>query len=128
MGIILSVHFTFIRVSSKCYLKRGIMDTKSKKGRPAASISARENQLINYAVLLAEKQLLEGTASAQVITHFLKLGTTIAQLEKEKLIAEQRLLEARAEALAKEESLERLFKEATEAMRSYRSELHDEED
>ena len=52
---------------------------------PATSVEARENQLISLAVDLAERQLSEGTASSQVITHYLKLGTTKDRLEKEKL-------------------------------------------
>ena len=58
---------------------------ETRKIRPALSPEARENQLIDLAVNLAEQQLLDGTASSQVITHFLKLGTTRAELEKEKL-------------------------------------------
>lgn len=37
--------------------------------RPALTPEARENQLISLASDLAEKQLREGTASSQVITH-----------------------------------------------------------
>lgn len=48
----------------------------SKKMRPALTPEARENQMISLAVDLAEQQLRDGTASSQVITHFLKLGTT----------------------------------------------------
>ena len=66
----------------------------SKKGRPALSPDARENQLISLAVDLAEKQLREGTASSQVITHFLKQSTAKAELEKEKLRKENLLLVA----------------------------------
>ena len=40
-----------------------------RKIRPALTPEARENQMIALAVDLAEKQLLEGTASSQVITH-----------------------------------------------------------
>ena len=47
---------------------------ETRKIRPALSPEARENQLIDLAVNLAEQQLLDGTASSQVITHFLKLG------------------------------------------------------
>ena len=54
----------------------------TKKIRPAMSPEARENQMIALAVDLAEKQLLEGTASSQVITHYLKLGTTKEKIER----------------------------------------------
>ena len=70
-----------------------------KKMRPALTPEARENQLISLAVDLAERQLLEGTASSQVITHYLKLGSTKERLEKEKLIEENKLLRAKTENL-----------------------------
>ena len=59
--------------------------SSSRKGRPALTPEARENQMIALAVDLAEQQLLDGTATSQVITHYLKLGSTKERLEKEKL-------------------------------------------
>ncbi len=44
---------------------------------PATTPEEREKQVINYAYELAEKQMLAGTASSQVITHFLKRSTAI---------------------------------------------------
>ena len=67
-----------------------VRENKSNK-RPALTPEARENQMIALAVNLAEKQLQEGTASSQVITHFLKLGSTKERLEKEKLEEENKL-------------------------------------
>ena len=58
-------------------------ETKAKRMRPAETPEGRENQLISLAVDLAEKQLMEGTASSQVITHYLKLGSTKERIEKE---------------------------------------------
>lgn len=91
----------------------------TKKIRPALSPEARENQMISLAVDLAEQQLLAGTASSQVITHFLKLGTTIAKLEKEKLEKENKLLDVKAEAIESAASAEELYNKALEAMRKY---------
>lgn len=94
--------------------------TGSKRAiRPALSPEARENQMISLAVDLAEKQLQEGTASSQVITHFLKLGTTKAQLEKEKLAKENALLTAKTESLQSERRIEELYTNAINAMRRY---------
>lgn len=97
--------------------------TKKVDGRkrkpPATSPEARENQLIALAVDLAEKQLSEGTASAQVITHYLKLGTTKEKLEKEKLIAETEMVKQKAEAMQSQKKTEELYAEALNAMRSY---------
>lgn len=93
--------------------------SSKKRMQPAATPEARENQLIALAVDVAEKQLLEGTASAQVITHYLKLGTTKERLEKEKLERENELLKAKAEALQSQKDTEKLYKEAIKAMKSY---------
>ena len=64
--------------------KKDDKDSSSNKIRPALTPEARENQMISLAVDLAGKQLQEGTASSQVITHFLKLGSTKQQLEKQR--------------------------------------------
>lgn len=91
----------------------------AKKMRPALSPEARENQLISLAVDLAEQQLRDGTASAQVITHYLKLGATTARLEKEKLEHENELLKAKTKALESEARVEELYTNAINAMRNY---------
>lgn len=89
------------------------------KSRPALTPEARENQLIALAVDVAEEQLRDGTASSQVITHFLKLGTTRAELEKEKLVRENELLRAKAKALDSAEEIKVLYADALKAMRNY---------
>lgn len=86
---------------------------------PALTPEARENQLIALAVDLAEQQLRDGTASSQVISHFLKLGSTRAELEKEKLRSENELSRAKAEALRSQERQDEMFQKAIEAMRRY---------
>ena len=93
-------------------------DTR-KKRPPALTPEGRENQLISLAVDVAEQQLLNGTASAQVITHYLKLGTTKERLEKEKLERENELLRAKAEALQSQKKTEELYENAIKAMRVY---------
>lgn len=92
----------------------------SVRGRPpATSPDAREKQLISLAVDLAEKQLAEGTASAQVITHYLKLGSMREKLEREKLEKENQLLRAKTEALESAKRVEELYSEAIRAFKSY---------
>lgn len=86
---------------------------------PATTPDARENQLIAIAVDEAERQILAGTAASQVITHYLKLGTTRERLEQEKLKRENLLLEARVKNLASGAEIEVLYKEALKAMTSY---------
>ena len=90
-----------------------------KKMRPALTPESRENQMISLAVDLAEEQLRNGTASSQVITHFLKLGTTMAKLEKEKLERENKLLDAKTEALESAKRVEELYTNALRAMKGY---------
>lgn len=86
---------------------------------PARTPEDREQQLIGAAVDLAEEQIREGTASAQVITHFLKLGSTRERLEQERLRRENILLGAKAEAMESAKRMEALYANAISAMRSY---------
>lgn len=91
----------------------------SKKIRPAINPEQRENQMISLAVDLAEKQLLEGTASSQVITHYLKLGTMKEKIEREILEQQKELITAKTEALKSQKRVEELYAEALTAMRRY---------
>lgn len=104
--------------------------TPEPRRRPATTLDARENQMIALSVDLAEKQLREGTASAQVITHFLRLGTSRERLEQEKLRKENELLQSRAEAIASAARVEELYGKALDAMRSYAGQppVDDEDD
>ena len=91
-----------------------------RKSPPGLTPEARENQLIGLAVDLAEKQLIEGTASAQVITHYLKLATTKEKLEKEILEKQKDLLVAKTEAYQSAKRMEELYSNAISAMKQYR--------
>ena len=90
-----------------------------RKIRPALTPEARENQLISLAVDLAEKQLMEGTASSQVITHYLKLGSTKEKIEKEILEKQKELISAKTENLKSAKRIEELYADAINAMRKY---------
>lgn len=92
---------------------------KTKPGSKARTVEDKENELISLAAALAKKQLAAGTASPSVITHFLKLGTTRAQLEKAKLENENLLLQAKADALRAAAKNEERYALAIEAMRKY---------
>ena len=100
-------------------VKKSDASGPSKKIRPALTPEARENQLISLAVDLAEQQLRDGTASSQVITHYLKLGTTRERLEKELLEREVELKKAKTESIQSAERIEKLYSEAITAMRIY---------
>ena len=98
--------------------------TKSTKAiRPALTPEARENQMIALAVDLAEQQLREGTASSQVIAHYLKLGSTKERLEKEKLEEENKLLRAKTENIKSMKRSEELMEEALRAFRQYNGQV-----
>lgn len=99
--------------------KRIVSDSEPKKLRPALTPEARENQLVYLATNLAEQQLLDGTASSQVITHFLKLGSEKERLERERLEHENELLKAKTEALQSAKRVEELYAQALSAMKSY---------
>lgn len=92
---------------------------KSKTLRPSLTPEGRENQLISLAVDLAESQLRDGTASSQVISHFLKLGSTSARIEKEILLKQKDLITAKTESLQSNKRVEELYIDAISAMKNY---------
>lgn len=96
-----------------------VKGSTSKQGRPPLTPESRENLMISLAMDRAEEQLRDGTASSQLITHFLKLGTTKAELEKEKLAQENKLLEAKTENLQSIKRMEDLYENAIKAMQRY---------
>lgn len=90
-----------------------------KKLRPPLTAEGKEKQMISLAIDCAEKQLREGTASSQVITHYLKLASMKNQLEIEKLREENALLKAKTEAIKSQKSQEELYAKAIIAIRRY---------
>ena len=87
--------------------------------RPALTPEARENQLISLATDLVEKRLREGTASSQETTHFLKLASTKARLEKQILEKQAELISAKTEAINSQKNMDEVYKRAIDAMRNY---------
>lgn len=110
--------------------KKTTSNEPAKKMRPATTPEARENQLIALAVDLAEKQLIEGTASSQVITHYLKLGSTKEKIEREILEKQKELIEAKTENLQSAKRIEELYTNALNAMKNYSGQMQagDDED
>lgn len=86
---------------------------------PAIDPDAREQQLIAMAVNLAEQQLRDGTASAQVITHFLKLGSSRERIEKDILKKQEELYTAKTKAYESTQDVKELYAQAIEAVRKY---------
>lgn len=99
--------------------KQGEIIKKIPKRAPGRTPEERENQLIALAVDVAEEQLRNGTASSQVITHFLKLGSTKEKIEKEILEKQKSLIEAKTAAIQSAKRVEELYENALIAMRSY---------
>jgi hypothetical protein len=91
----------------------------SRRVRPALTPEAEENQMISLATELAKQQLLDGTASSQVITHYLKLGSTKEKIEKEILEEQKQLIAAKTEAIKSAKQVEELYANALDAMRNY---------
>lgn len=105
-----------------------VKQNKTTRRPPATTPDARENQLISLAVDLAEKQLAEGTASSQVISHFLKLASSKERLEKEILQEQKELMKAKTENLKSAKKVEELYSNALNAMRSYSGAIEEEDD
>lgn len=80
---------------------------------------AREKQMIALSYDLAEQRLRDGTASAQEVCHFLKLGSMEKQLEMDKLRSENALLKKKVEVLDASKDTEKRYIEAIEAMKRY---------
>ena len=97
------------------------------KLRPALNPETRESQMAALAMDLVEQRLRDGTASSQETTHFLKLVSSKAKLEQERLKLENELVAAKTKALANAEEIKVLYEEALKAMRRYGGHSDDEE-
>lgn len=103
--------------------QRVIVNEDSKRTmRPALTPEAEENQMISLAIDLAKRQLLDGTASSQVITHFLQLGSSKRRLETEMMEQQKELIQAKTEAIKSAKSVEELYNKAIKAMKVYSGE------
>ena len=92
---------------------------RPRRRAPALTPEDRENQLISLAIDLVEQRLIDGTASSQETTHFLKLASTKAKIEKEILLEEKKLIAAKTEALESSKEMKGLYAEALNAMKRY---------
>lgn len=106
--------------------------TKRQKTRnerafsPATSDDERERQVISLAYDLAEKQLRDGNASSQVLTHFLKMGCERERLERDILQEQKKLVVARTESMEAQQRMEEKYNEAIKAMKRYQGDMDDE--
>lgn len=111
------------KTTSKC-----ASSTPTKQFRPALTPEAREAQLISLAEARAEQQLRDGTASSQLIVHYLKLGTSKYKEEIKKLEEENKLLNAKTEMLQSAKRVEELYADAISAFREYNGQSSNEDD
>lgn len=91
----------------------------SRSMRPALTPEADENQMISLSMDLVRQRLIDGTATSQETTHFLKLATPKARLELEILEKQKELITAKTEAIRSEAKVEELYSEAINALRRY---------
>lgn len=108
--------------------RRDDRKTEKKTRRTALTDEGRENQLISLAMDLAERQLRDGTATSQVMTEFIKAGSSKGKLERERLENENSMLRAKVEQLASSSRIEEMYKDAIQAMRGYSGQDEEEED
>jgi hypothetical protein len=94
-------------------------ETKETRRKPATTPEARENEMISLATDLAEEQIRNGSASSQVISHFLKLGSTRERLEQMRLEHENELTRVKIEQIESQQRIEELYMDAIKAMRGY---------
>lgn len=94
-------------------------EDKITRRPPAKTPEARERQLVSLAVDLAEKQILEGTASTGVLTHYLKMASEREKKERLKLDLENKLLQAKTDQIGSQAKSEEMYKEAIQAFKSY---------
>lgn len=95
---------------------------QTEKGSPqshARTPKDQEDIMINLAMKQAEKQLREGTAPAQVVVHFLKLGSSRERLEQETLAQKVQLDSAKTESIKSAQRVEELYSQALQAMKNY---------
>ena len=100
----------------------------TRKQAPARTKEAREQQLENLAMNLAEEKLRNGTASSQIICHFLNLATEKAELDREKVRAEVKLQNAKVDAIESQKQTEEMYAKAIAAMQRYQGHMDESYD
>lgn len=103
-------------------------ESSSRSRKPDTTPEGRESKMVSLAERLAERQLRDGTASSQVLVHYLKLGSSRERKEQAKLEGEIVLQEARVKALGSTERLEKLYESAMTAFRGYQGQPPETED
>lgn len=108
--------------------KHGVQQDAVRKIRPQLSPEAQENQLISLAMDLVKQRLLDGTASSQETTHFLRLGSTKERAEREILEKQKELMDAKTEMIRSTKRSEELFEKAMQAFGTYQGRDNQDEE
>lgn len=103
-------------------------DTPKAPIRPALTPEALDNQMISLTYDLVKQRLVDGTASSQETTHFLKLATTKVKLENKLLEAQTAVAMAKKDAIQSQQRSEEMFRDAMRAFRRYSGQGDDGED
>lgn len=103
--------------------RRRRSEPQQTRRKPPTTPEGREDEMVSLAHDLAEQQIREGSASSQVITHFLKLGSTRERLEQQRLEHENELTRVKIEQVESQKRVEELYMEALQAMRNYAGDL-----
>lgn len=88
---------------------------------PSVDAEDEESKMISLAVRQAEKQLIEGTASSQIVVHYLRLGSKKAELELENAVLQNRLLEERIVNERSAAEINNLFVQVMESLTEYKA-------
>lgn len=96
--------------------------------RRAQTPEERENQLIALALDRVEERMLNGTASGQEYVQFIRMASSKARAENEKLKLELDLIKAKTENLRQQQRTEELFANAISAFKRYSGAGSDDED
>lgn len=111
-------------------MKKAQVKTSSdsmKRRRPALSPEAEEDEMIALAVARAKEQLIDGTASSQIIVHYLKMASTEERIKREILEKQKDLIEAKTHSIQSTARSEEIAKKALDAFRHYSGHGGDDE-
>lgn len=100
----------------------------TRRRKPATTPEAREKQLISLAYDLVEQRLIDGTATSQETTHFLRLGSAKERIERDILERQKELITAKTEQIKSTRRIEELYAEALSAMKQYSGEADGEDE
>lgn len=107
--------------------KKSVEKVKTPSSPPARNPENRENQLVELAYNLAEQRLRDGTASAQEVVHFLRMGAAKTQLEKKKLEIETELAMSKKELIESNKRSEEKYQQALDAFRIYNGQVKNDD-